>query len=152
MNKIFHKNNFENITTLKKGLWGHSAFLTPDTSFRDGLNWSFRLVETTELGTDSIEVISITDIIKEFDLEFIDFLKIDIEGGEASVFHKESDIQWLKKVRVIALEIHDEFDCRSEIENILSNFGFILSNNGELTIGINTKYKHLMAQNLMKPI
>lgn len=137
MSKNFHKNNLDDITTLKKGLWGYSTFLSPDTSFRDGLDWSFSLIESSDNRAGSIEVTSITDILNQFDLEFIDFLKIDIEGGEVSVFSNESNLQWLKKVRVIALEIHDELNCRIDIENILKSFGFILSYNGELTIGTN---------------
>lgn len=43
----------------------------------------------------------------------------------------------VKKVRVVALEIHDEFNCRTNIQNILTKYGFDYTNSGELTIGIN---------------
>ena len=122
------------------GIWGHSTFLKPDTSFRDGLDWAFRLIETKKRDNDSIEVISITDLIKKYSLNFIDFLKIDIEGGEVSVFGEESNLQWLNVVKVIALEIHDEFDCRDNIENLLKRNGFTLSYSGELTVGVNKKF------------
>jgi hypothetical protein len=39
------------------------------------------------------------------------------------------------------VEIHDEFDCREEIYNILIDYGFVLHNEAELTIGINQKIK-----------
>lgn len=130
-------NNLKDTITLKKGLWGHNTYLSPDTSFRDGLDWAFRLIETSDRKDSSIEVVSISNIMNQFNLEFIDFLKIDIEGGEVSVFNNELNLDWLKKVKVLALEIHDEFDCRTDIENTLSKFGFILSHSGELTIGIN---------------
>lgn len=130
-------NNLTDIITLKKGLWGRSTHLSPETSFRDGLDWAFRLIETSDRDDYSIEVVSIFDIVQQFNLELIDFLKIDIEGGEVSVFNNKSNLDWLKKVKVLALEIHDEFNCRIDIENTLINFGFSLSHSKELTIGIN---------------
>jgi FkbM family methyltransferase len=130
-------NRHEGIKVLMKGIWGHSTYLSPDTSFRDGKDWAFRLVETFKKENGSIEVVSILDIIYKYKLEFIDFLKIDIEGGEVSVFSLESNFDWLKIVRLIAIEIHDEFNCRNNIENLLKKFGFELSYSGELTIGIN---------------
>jgi hypothetical protein len=48
-------------------------------------------------------------------------------------------LDWLKKVKVLAIEIHDEFDCRIDIENSLLKYGFILCQSGELTIGLNKK-------------
>jgi FkbM family methyltransferase len=137
LNKNLSINNYKDIILLKKGLWGHNTYLCADYSFRDGLDWAFRLTETSNKEDASFEVLSVIDIIKQYDLDFIDFLKIDIEGGEASVFSLQSNMEWLKKVRVIALEIHDEFNCRINIQNILTKFGFDLSNSGELTIGIN---------------
>lgn len=130
-------NKLEGIQILEKGIWSHSTYLSADASFRDGQDWSFRLIETPEKENSTFEVVSISDIINDFKLDYIDFLKIDIEGGEESVFGVESNIDWLKKVRIIAVEIHDEFHYRNQIENMLLKFGFILSYSGELTIGLN---------------
>ena len=133
-------NALSDVRTLKKGLWGHKTFLKPDRSFRDRKDWAFRLTETNERDQNSIEVISMNDIIKENKLERIDFLKIDIEGGEVSVFNKDADMKWLKIVKTLAIEIHDEFECREEIESLLRSEGFELTYSGGLeglTIGVN---------------
>jgi FkbM family methyltransferase len=106
-------------------------------TFRDRLDWGFRLIESDIVGTDAIQVISIQDIIDEQGLDCIDFLKIDIEGAEVNVFDETYSLEWLKKVRIIALEIHDEFNCKTIIESHLTNYGFELQYSGELTIGIN---------------
>lgn len=50
--------------------------------------------------------ISISDIFKIFDLEKIDFLKCDIEGGEYDLFNS-IDPDVLKKIDRIAIETHD---------------------------------------------
>jgi len=131
------KNNLEGVQLLKKGIWGHNTYLSGDTSFGDGQDWAFRLVEASQKENGNFEVVSIFDVINEFKLDYIDFLKIDIEGGEESVFGVESNIGWLRKVRLIAVEIHDDLDCRNHIETMLLKFGFILSYSGELTIGLN---------------
>ena len=130
-------NDLSDVIPLKTGLWGHPTFLKPDHSFRGGLDWSFRLIETNKEDDHTIEVLSMTELVKQNQLQSIDFLKIDIEGGEVSVFGKDTDVNWLKIVKVIALEIHDEFNCREEIENLLGREGFDLSHSGELTIGVN---------------
>lgn len=135
LNDHIHRNDLADVTTVKKGLWGYCTYLHSDTS---RLEWGYRLHEPSGNVNASFEVITISDIMNQYKLEFIDFLKIDIEGGEVSVFSNESNMDWLNKVKVIAIEIHDEYKCRTHIENTLIKFGFILSHSGELTIGTNT--------------
>jgi len=133
-------NMLNDVICLNKGLWSHRTFLSPDSNFRDGRDWAFRLTDAPEHKCRSFEAVSIPDLIKEYHLECIDFLKIDIEGGEASVFSEKADLSWLTKVKVLAMEIHDEFNCRTSIENILLKFDYSISVSGEITIGINNKF------------
>jgi FkbM family methyltransferase len=103
-----------------------------DNHFRDGLDWS----TTTILDTNGeVESISIGDLYIEKKWDFIDLLKIDIEGAEAEIFR--SDLNFLTKTRVIAIEIHEEFISNIEIKTILNNQGFIVFSVGELTVGVN---------------
>ena len=51
-----------------------------------------------------------------------------------------SDISFLAITKCIAIEIHDEFNCREAICKILKNYGFSLFNSGELTIGVNQNW------------
>ena len=129
-------NKLSGVTYLKKGLWSSITRLKADTSFRDGQDWAFRLIEAKPNEEALFETTTIEGLINDFNIETIDFLKIDIEGGEDEVFKDFSKINWLDKVKVSALEIHDEFDCRKHIESNLEKL-FTLSHSGELTIGIN---------------
>ena len=43
----------------------------------------------------------------------------------------------LKKFRIIAIEIHDEFNCREAIYKILEDHNFTYFDDKELTIGVN---------------
>lgn len=130
-------NNIKNIITLEKGLWNKDTFLKADRSFRDKQDWSFRLEETLNVEEKLFETISIQNILTSQNWDTVDLLKIDIEGGEKELFNMDVDLNWLNKIKVIAIEIHDEFNCREDIENLLIKYGFELSYNGELTIGIN---------------
>ncbi len=133
------ENKLNNFILLEKGLWKTTTKLSLDTNFRDKLDWSFRLTENQSASSSMIDSVSINDIIKDFNINLIDFLKIDIEGGEVEVFADNADTEWLEKVKIIAIEIHDEFDCREQIEDILKSKKFHLMYSGELTIAINNK-------------
>ncbi len=136
LEQIININHFSSVRLLKKGLWSSQTRLKADTSFRDGQDWSFRLVEASEKEPALFETTSIDDIINKLNLNSIDFLKIDIEGGEVEIFKDFSKIHWFDKVKIIALEIHDEFNCREHIETNLAKY-FEIRHSGELTIGIN---------------
>ena len=133
-------NNIETIELIKKGLWSRTTKLKADQSFRDGEDWSFRLVEASNNEDAQFETISVDDIIRVNKLERIDFLKIDIEGGEKEIFNTQNNLDWLKKVNIIAVEIHNELNCRMDILNTLMKHEFDLTESGELTIGVNKNF------------
>lgn len=135
-----NENGFENISLLKKGLWSHKTKLIGNNEFRDGLDWSFRLIKPILNEEALIEVCSMSDILFEYKLTEIDFLKIDIEGAESEIFKRGNEFGWLKKVKIIAMEIHNEFNCRETIHQILIEYNFALSFSGELTIAVNKSF------------
>ncbi len=108
-----------------------------DNSFGDGKDWA---IATLESQNGTIQGITIHEIIKNNLLQKISILKIDIEGAERFIFNNNSDLSFLEITEIIAIEIHDEYEVRSQIYKILKNFGFILIESGELTIGLNKKY------------
>ncbi len=128
-------NNTQQVDLLMKGLWSKTTPLKGDDSFRDGLDWAFRLMESSPEEA-TIEAVSVTELLQSKGLETVDFFKIDIEGGEEELFKDGADISWLKKVKVLAVEIHDELGIRDHIENLLRENGFDLSHAGELTIAV----------------
>ncbi len=105
-----------------------------DRNFRDKKDWS---ITTNEIKNGAINGISIGEIISQNNLQHISLLKIDIEGAERFIFKKENDLSFLKITEIIAIEIHDEFDIRSSITNLLIENNFFIFESGELTIGIN---------------
>lgn len=71
---------------------------------KNGDHWNFMLESLSEEYGDG-RFYTIHEIMKLFKMETIDYLKIDIEGGEELLF--KSDYDWLKKVRTLSIELHD---------------------------------------------
>lgn len=132
------KNNFmmlvknskeiSNIYPIKKGVWSKDTYLkivNPNDQ-----NWAFVTQEVESNFDYDVEAISLPTILKKFNFDQIDLLKIDIEGAEKQLFNKNIE-SWLCLTRFIVIEFHD---CKSKItiEHKLKNNGFILFEvNGE---------------------
>ncbi|HNW96921.1 MAG TPA: FkbM family methyltransferase [Bacteroidales bacterium] len=136
-------NELNNTVSLQNALWFENTTLFFNNLFRDGRNWAiqFTPIKTHE-NIDGVKTKTVSEIMKKNNWSGIDIFKIDIEGAEKSLFLNDKQIDvWLPNTKVIAIEIHDEFNCRKDIENILKSYNFDLIYNGELTIGVNSKYK-----------
>ena len=137
---VYQKNqdflsNGSNLKLYQKALSENdNKFYETESNFRDGKDWS---ITTKEVEDGLLEGISIAKIIKENSLNYISLLKIDIEGAERFIVKKENDLSYLKITQIIAIEIHDEFNIRASIQDILIENNFFLFESGELTIGIN---------------
>lgn len=76
-----------------------------------------------------VKSVSINTIIKEQSLQFIDILKIDIEGYEGILF--ESNVEWLGIVNAIIIEIHENVSVTKIIETLRKySFTYFDQSNG----------------------
>ena len=132
-------NGIQNAVIIKGGLWSKNTNLKLVNDFRDKNDWSIRVEETKEVG--NLKAFSVNYLMEKNQFETIDILKIDIEGSEKEVFTgSNADVSFLSKTKCIAIEIHDEFDCREAINQILTSYNFKFFESGELTIGINQSF------------
>jgi hypothetical protein len=53
-----------------------------------------------------VRAMSMATLMAHCGLDHIDLLKLDIEGAEKDVF-EAADLQWMDRVRTIAVELHD---------------------------------------------
>lgn len=137
---VFQKNTsaFQNVKLYPNALSASDdESFSLDRSFRDGQDWS---IVTEPDASGEIQGISVSGIIRENNLNQVDLLKIDIEGAERFIFKAGVDLSFLDKVKIICLEIHDEFDIRNSICDLLRTHGFYLLESGETTIGIQKKF------------
>jgi FkbM family methyltransferase len=134
MRRMIDLNNAgDDIIPLKFGIWSHRCNLKVDRSFRDNREWSIRVEEAdTDTG---LEGANLLDIITDHGIEKIDLCKIDIEGAERYLFADEANAaSWLSKVRILAIEIHDEYVARDHLYGILRANGFTWFEFNDLTI------------------
>ena len=135
-----HLSELSNVRVIEAGIWSKSGTLYTNREYADGLDWAISVSDTrTEHTIDEIPAVSMSEIIREANLEVIDLLKVDVEGAEGELFVPHVAASFLSKTRIIAIEIHDALVSRNDIEGLLKSNGFVIFHHGELTIGINTK-------------
>lgn len=106
---------YSNIQSINAALWHENAAVEV---IDPGLgNWGFRTCSAgAELSgpqrVGTVSAITLDRIMAEFDLGFIDLLKVDIEGAEKEIF-KRSD-GWMNRIGTIAMEVHEHLVAGSE--------------------------------------
>jgi len=130
--------NFTNVTLVNCAVWAHQTTLNLKND--KGEAWGKSYDENIETDV-KIKAYSINDFQEKNQQLIIDVLKIDIEGAEKAIF--DSDTEFLNFTKLIAIEIHDDYANRNKINEILKNYGFIIWETGELTIGINKNFNTL---------
>ncbi len=115
--------------------------LAIDRTRGEGKDWAISVTESTaETGLKSITV---AQIMRELGWQEVDVLKIDIEGAERFVFGENADLSYLRSVKLLAIEIHDEFGVREDMYRQLRENRFLIFNFGETTVGLNKRYADL---------
>ena len=103
--KLLLKNTskYPNIIPINAGLWGSDC----DLKVVDNNNgcWGYEVAETGK-EIDNVKCYSLNSLIKKFNIEKIDILKIDIEGAEKNVFDHSENIDF-SKIDIISIELHD---------------------------------------------
>jgi FkbM family methyltransferase len=72
--------------------------------------------------SDLVEGVTIPKLMSRYSFPRIDLLKVDIEGAELELFSEQP--QWLERVKVIAIELHDRFrpGCAETFEAATRDF------------------------------
>jgi FkbM family methyltransferase len=109
---------YKTITPFQAALWrtDGEVHLGPSKAHPKG---AFHVVEN---GHEPVRAITMDTLMRETNVESIDLLKVDIEGAEREVFDSSSD--WIRKVRVLAIELHDRVntDCSSTVRHAAKGF------------------------------
>lgn len=122
------------IRLVTKALWARVTTLAPvSDDFRDGLDWSFAATESV---SGTIETVTPESVIK-MSGGSIDIFKIDIEGAEAELFADNVSLDWVRSVKILAIEVHPEKISVDQVRSSLSAKGFSTHTSGELLIAVN---------------
>lgn len=105
------------------GLHNKKCFLKIERSHGDGMEWAIQIVESPEK-TD-LPSLEISEILDKYQLPTLDVLKLDIEGAERFLFEDEAYASnFLKKVKVFAIELHKEYFIEDKVLDILNRNDF----------------------------
>ncbi len=121
---------YPNIVCLNKAVWPYETSVT--VCDQGTGSWSLQTMEAKKVGDNDIDAISISTLMAQFNIKFIDILKIDIEGAEKELFSQNYE-PWLSKTGLIAIELHDNIDesISSVFYNAISGRKYKMYQNGE---------------------
>jgi FkbM family methyltransferase len=117
---------YKNILAVRAAIWSEDGEVTLGKSDAH-VKGAFQVVEH---GEERVRAMTMDTLMRETGIQSIDLLKMDIEGAEKEVF---TACNWIKKVRIIAIELHDRIKpgCRSAVES--AAIGFQSDQRGEVT-------------------
>jgi FkbM family methyltransferase len=99
--------SYDNVEPALAAIWGTATKLVPRYESSDA--WSFSLKEHNGANQiaqkDLIDGVTLNGFLKKYKISSIDILKVDIEGGELSLF--SGDCSWLHNVKILVIELHD---------------------------------------------
>jgi FkbM family methyltransferase len=83
--------------------------------------WGMRVQADGETG--NVRAVTIAELLERVDVDWIDLVKIDIEGSERELFSENTG--WLERVGVLVLELHDRFrpGCRGVLDDAIARSG-----------------------------
>ena len=122
---------YENIHAINSGLWDKDTFIRVENRGYGYLGWM--TFETTEDDPNAFRTVTVSKILKNSGFDTIDFLKVDIEGAEKEVFGAPDVHDWLSKVNVIAIELHDRMKtgCGDAFFKAISKYNWYFTFRGE---------------------
>ena len=130
---------YPNIELIHAGVWSHNAKLK--IVAKDEGDWATTVSESATYDKDTIDAITISDIVDLYKLESIDFLKVDIEGSEREIFSCNTDT-WIELVKAVACETHDRFldGCTAAYEQAFQSRDFDSFQSGEFRTFVKTEF------------
>ena len=137
----FNTLKYKNITPLNLALWNDDTEINLINEGNGESGYvTKQLFNTSKNSFDTIKTITINSIIKEFKIEVIDILKIDIEGAEKELFEKNYE-NWLPITKVIIIELHDRLKkgTSTSLFNTILKYDFSFDIKGENIVLINNK-------------
>lgn len=135
--QLLEKNiaQYPNVVAIQAAFWG--AIGTRKIQNRLTGHWGYTVAETTnrtqETGQE-IKCITIDSFMNEHEIESIDLLKMDIEGGEKDVL--ENSQGWIDSVSTMTVELHDRISmgCTRAFDLATKDFGVFERHGEKVTV------------------
>ncbi len=133
--------NYSDVHFENTGLWNVDTKLKVYDKFANG-KWGMIVEEDMESG--NIAAMSVTSLLKKYDIEEVDVFKCDIETSEKQVFARDYD-DWLPRMKWIIIELHDRIEpgCAKAFFNAINKCfkGYKFEISGENVVIENDNYR-----------
>ena len=108
--------------------------LTFNTAFYENIH----PIKSALLDKETFRTTTVSKLLADSGFDEIDLLKIDIEGAEKEVFAAPDVDDWLSKVKVLIIELHDrmKLGCSDEFFKAISKYKWYFAFRGENLIFI----------------
>lgn len=128
--KILQKNceKLKDVILINAAVWSSKTKIILKDPFNYG---ACGLVSYENTDTDDfINSVTIDDIIRDYNIDRIDILKIDVEGAEKEIF-KANYTGFLDITNNILIELHDRMvpGCANNFFKAVNNYNFSMNNN-----------------------
>ena len=126
---------YENIHPLKSALWDKETFLNVSGEAAGAM---VKPTDTENNDSALVKTTTVAKLLADSGFDEIDWLKVDIEGAEKEVFAAPDVDEWLPKVRVLTIELHDQSKrgCSYEFFKAISKYNWFFAFRGENLIFI----------------
>lgn len=122
---------YDKIHPINAALWDKETFIKiADTNVDTN---AYMTIETTSDDPQAFKTITVSKILSESGFDEIDLLKMDIEGAEKEVFGAPNVDEWLSKVKVLVIELHDRMKkgCSRAFFSSMSRYDWHFELRGE---------------------
>jgi FkbM family methyltransferase len=100
----FNTRSYPNIQHIQAAVWYRHEAL--DFSNKEGFSAGLQVRPAQQNNT--IQGRTIPELMQHFGIDFIDILKMDVEGAEKEIFGS-GDTGWLQQVGILVIELHDMY-------------------------------------------
>jgi len=124
--------SYENIIPVNAALWREDTRV--NLTNPNDTSWAFRVeAGTTGNGAGKVRAVTLPTILREFGIEKVDVLKMDVEGAEKDIFENNAS-EWLPRVGLLCIELHDRIrpGATRAVYSSAIHLDFVKENRGEL--------------------
>lgn len=107
------------IEVVEGGIWPRPGRLEVEDAGKG--YWGMRVRATND--AHGVRAVTVRELLERAGADWVDFVKIDIEGSELELFSEETE--WLGAVGALMLELHDRYrpGCREAVEQAIARSG-----------------------------
>jgi FkbM family methyltransferase len=130
LKKTIEDNGFKNVKIINKAVAGRrgKAYFYSDKAKPGNLHMSLLRERVKNARASTVE----KDILSYYIKGEVDFLKIDVEGAESEIISELDRTQKIKKIKLLAVEIHHNIKGSKDILNLVT--GVLIKNSMKYNI------------------